>query len=318
MFLASQNKLDFLQERARMLHAARSFFFQRNIMEVDCPAITNQASVDAHIDLFEVHARDGHIRYLHSSPEYIMKRLLSEGINDIYHLGHVYRDDEVGERHNPEFMMAEWYRRNFTYEQMIEETLDFCRLFLKENQSIHMTYRQALQSYAAIDYVTASKEDLLNVLKKHNISLYEGLENEDRDAHLNLILGTIVEPNFNNIPLLVLKDYPSTQAALARTEIIDDEVVAKRFEIYSFGLELANGYYELTQATEQKERFIEANKQRLQLGKKPLPIDDSLIQALSKGIGDCCGVAVGFDRLLMLKLQTKSIKDVLPFDWIEA
>lgn len=309
-------KIKTLRDRAHMLSEARSFFSSRNILEVDCPLITKEASVDAHIDLIPIVDGNGY-RYLHSSPEYGMKRLLAEGIGDIYQLAHVFRKGEYSRKHNPEFTMAEWYRLGISFEQMMEETVDFVRLFLGKLPMRIMSYREVFQNYLGIDYLKASEKELYAYLVQKGITPYDGIEDEGKDALLNLLLGTLVEPLLGKNELLVLAYYPSTQAALAKTLFREEEKVAERFEIYYNGVELANGYHELADAKEQRARLQEANAFRLQLGKDPLPIDEKFLAALEKGLPECCGVAVGFDRLMMLR-HGCSIDGVIPFDWETA
>lgn len=298
-----------------MLSKARHFFHSRNILEVDCPLITKEASVDAHIDLIEV--IDGSSkRYLHTSPEYAMKRLLAEGIGDIYQLGHVFRKGEYSNKHNPEFTMAEWYRIGISYEEMIAETVDFVRLFLGDLPSRILSYRDLFQHYLHIDYVSANVDTLYDLLLQHHIEPYPGVKEEGKDALLNLLLGSLIEPHLGKGELLVLAYYPHTQAALAKTVQRGDETAAERFEIYYQGIELANGYHELADAKEQRKRLEEANSFREQLGKETLPIDEKFLAALEKGLPDCCGVAVGFDRLMMIR-NASNIDGVIPFDWTE-
>lgn len=312
-------KISRLRDRAEMLDKARRFFQERQVREVDTPLISASASVDLHIDLIPCLDVLGKRRYLHSSPEYGMKRLLADGIGDIYQLSHVFRQGELSLKHNPEFMMAEWYRCGFSFSQMIEETLDFIRLFLGPLSSSTLSYRAAIQQKTGIDYLTATCESLLNYLHANQIPLYEGILEEGKDALLNQVLGTFVEPSLGQQDLCVLAYYPATQAALAKTVTLETgEQVAERFEIYYQGVELANGYHELACHTEQKQRFEEANAGRLKLKKEELPIDHHFLKALEKGLPDCCGVAVGFDRLMMLRQKVSNISDVIPFDWTLA
>jgi lysyl-tRNA synthetase class 2 len=300
-----------------MLAVARQFFSDRGVIEVDCPLITSAASVDLHIDLIPTMHQEGQ-RYLHSSPEYGMKRLLSIGIGDIYQLAHVFRQEEHGAKHNPEFMMAEWYRIGLPFEGMIAETLDFMRLFLGSLPTEIISYRQAFIRYAGIDYVKSSDDDLLQFINDHQLPVYEGIASEGRDALLNLILGLVIEPQLGKEGLCALAYYPSTQAALAQTQQHGDESVAERFEVYYRGIELCNGYHELVDSVEQRRRLEDANRQRIEHGKMPLPIDEFFLAALKDGLPDCCGVAVGVDRLMMLRHQRDNIADVIPFGWNEA
>lgn len=309
-------KNEVLRDRGHMLTAVRKFFHERNVLEVDCPLITQAASVDSHIDLIKV--EDGaYSRYLHSSPEYGMKRLIADGIGDIYQLAHVFRYGEQSLKHNPEFMMAEWYRLGIPFEAMISETIDFIRLFIGSLPYHILSYREIFQKYAQFDYLTISIEELHAYLCAHDIIPYEGIEKEGKDALLNLILGSLIEPQLGQEELCVLAYYPASQAALAKTCQRGDETAAERFEVYYRGIELANGYHELADAKEQRTRLQEANVFRLQLGKEALPIDEHFLKALEKGLPDCCGVAVGFDRLMMLRHQ-RNIADVIPFVWSEA
>lgn len=307
-----------LKDRSFMLAQARAFFAARNLLEVDCPILTKGASVDAHIDLIPAHYAHRETRYMHSSPEYGMKRLLSEGIGDIYQLSHVFRDGEASHKHNPEFMMAEWYRLNISFETMIQETVDFIRLFVGPLSSSTISYREAFIKYAGFDYLYASIAYLLQYLKEKEIYPYPGIENEGKDAILNIIMGAIIEPQLGCGELCALAYYPASQAALAQTQTIAEEQVAERFEIYYKGLELANGYHELTNAKEQHSRFLEANQMRISLGKNSLPLDEAFLEALERGMPDSCGVAVGFDRLMMLRHDKSNIAAVIPFAWDQA
>lgn len=311
------SRLAILRDRADMLAKARRFFTDRGVCEVDCPILSSSASVATHIDL--IHAlSQGKTYYLHSSPEYGMKRLLSEGIGDIYQLSHVFRDGECGIKHNPEFMMAEWYRVGMSFPEMIQETVDFIRLFVGNLPTTTLSYREAFKHYAGIDYLKMTSEELVNYLISQDIQVYPEVVEEGRDALLNLILGTIIEPNLGKEGLCALAYYPSSQAALAQICRNGEEEVCERFEVYYQGLELSNGYHELVDPIEQRKRFIEDNRERLKLGKKELPIDENFIKALENGLPDCCGVAVGFDRLMMLRHKTSHIADIIPFTWLHA
>lgn len=310
-------RLSILRDRSEMLKAARQFFYSRGLLETDCPLITGAASVDAHIDLIPTVHPSG-MRYLHSSPEYGMKRLLVEGIGDIFQLAHVFRQEEVGAKHNPEFMMAEWYRSGFSFEQMIDETIDFVRLFVGDLPSRVLSYREAFLLYAGIEPFSATNDDLLSVLKNANLPLYEGVENETKDNILNLILGMMIEPRLGQKEITALAYYPSTQAALAKTRAFPEGSVAERFELYLAGIELANGYHELADAEEQRMRLNDSNRERVLSGKEPLPVDEHFLKALEKGLPECCGVAVGVDRLMMLRHKSKHIAEVMPFDWTNA
>ena len=308
--MSQEFRIEILKDRALMLKKAREFFYERAILEVDCPILSPYASVDAHIDLIAACAMQMDA-FLHSSPEYPMKRLLSEGIGDIFQLSHVFRDGECGSKHNPEFMMAEWYRLSFSFEAMVEETLDFIRLFLGNFEAEIVSYKELFLRYAGIDPYSSTNEELGQYLQK----ISPETQTDSRDDILNFILALQIEPQLGKNKLTALVYYPPTQAALAKTRLVDGEMVAERFEIYYQGTELANGYHELQDADEQLRRLIEANELRLRLGKNELPIDMRFIEALKHGLPACSGVAVGFDRLMMLRHNKQVLSSILSFDW---
>lgn len=308
-------RLAILRDRAACFERARSFFKARGILEVDCPALSRAAPIDQHIDVMSVSLSQEdptQIGYLHTSPEYGMKRLLAEGIGDIYQLSHVFRQGEESPKHSPEFTMAEWYRVGVSLEKLIDETLDFIRLFLGDLPKEKIRYREALIRYAGIDHCHASIEDLLACASRHGLELSPSARESNRDTLLQLLLGFVVEPHLGRDSLCVLYDYPATQAALALTHRVGEEEVAERFEVYYQGIELANGYHELCNASEQRRRLEQAQDLRRASGKDPLKIDEHFLAALASGLPDCCGVAVGFDRLVQLRHHAPTLSDILP------
>ncbi len=308
------SRIAILQDRAAMLHKARSFFAERGILEVDTPALSQAAPVDLHIDVMSVVLKNGEKRYLHTSPEYRMKRLLSEGMEHIYQISNVFREGECSDLHNPEFCMVEWYESKIDFKDFIRSTVDFICLFLGDVPFSMKTYRDIFLDYLGIDYVAATTSDIVQVCKKHHLS-HKEMESWDKDTLLQFAMSFLIEPKLGREELTVVMHYPSTQAALAKTHIIGDEMVAERYEIYYEGIELCNGYHELADSKEQHERLAEQNVFRLQNGKDELPIDERFIAALAQNFPDCCGVAVGFDRLMLLRHKKKSLKDILPFYW---
>lgn len=275
-----------------MLAKARQFFSERGVLEVDTDILSPSAPIDAYIDVMKVEMGGGKIGYLHTSPEYALKKLLAKGSGDIYQLGHVFRAGEEGPKHSPEFTMVEWYRVGMDYEPFIQETLDFIRLFLPDLPSEILTYRQAFLKYASIDYATDD-------LTPHLLPFSTTAKDWDRDTQLSLLFSHLVEPSLGQDILTVITDYPATQASLAKAIVIDGIKVGHRFEIYYNGVELANGFDELTDPVEQRIRLVEENSKRISLGKEALPIDEELIAAL-RHLPESCGVAVGFDRLMLL------------------
>jgi len=309
----SKKDLSLLLARADLLAKIRNFFLQRQVLEVDCPALSPTAPIDPHIDVMKVCISDK-IGYLHTSPEYRMKRLLSYGIKDIYQLSHVFRDHEFGRWHNPEFTMLEWYRIDLSLEQIIRETLDLLQMALG-NLPIHTyTYREAFIQATKIDCDTCDVQELFDCLKAHEVQISD--TNWDRDSLIQLVMNSVAEPTLDPHYLTVITDFPKEQAALAKTRLVDQKLVACRFEVYYKTVEIANGYQELTDPQENKLRIEEANQTRLLMGKEALPIDEKFIQDLA--LPPCCGVALGFDRLLALKHGLNNLKPILPFAWDET
>ena len=303
-----------LRDRARMLQETRAFFDTRKVLEVDCASLVRCASLDANVEAIPASVTDHQTGYLHTSPEYAMKRLLAYGLGDIYYLGHVFRKGEIGHLHNPEFTMIEWYR-SISFESLIDETCDLIRLFIGSFPTRRLSYAEALQTYAGIDPFT--DEDCSEAARRLGIELGTDSEKWDRDTWLQLLLGFAVEPNLGRGELTVLYDYPPSQAALARVVEKEGNKVAERFEIYFAGIELCNGYHELTDPHEQRLRFEKENEGRALKGKERYALDEKFLAALSIGLPDTCGVSVGFDRLMLIRHQVKSIRDVLPFAWEE-
>ncbi len=287
-----------------MFTNVRAFFTERQVLEVDCPALSRASSIDLHID--PITAGDG---FLHTSPEYGMKRLLAQGLGDIYQLSHVFRKEELGPLHNPEFTLIEWYRVGFSFEEMIEETCDLIQLFCPAKAIEKISYREAFCKFAKINATTASPEELCRAAEMHGLC---PSPEWDRDTLLQLLMGFVIEPQLKGENLFVIYHYPATQAALAKTKRVDNIEVAERFEVYYEGIELANGYHELQDAKLQKERLAKALEERKAHNKELLPIDTAFLRALEHGIPDCCGVAVGFDRLMLLKTEAISLSEILP------
>lgn len=286
-----------------MLQSARTFFAERAILEVDCCAIVPRAPLDSNIEVMSVMISEQTEAFLHTSPEISMKKLLSSGSGDIYYLGHVFRKGEIGRRHNPEFTMAEWYRIGFSLAQMIEETAHFLHLFLGALPIEILSYRDAFSRYLNINYTEASLEQL-----KHLIS--EETKHWNRSACIHFLLSHFIEPHLGKDHLTVLTDYPPHEAALAVVIEKKGEKVAERFEIYHKGVELANGYHELSDASELRRRFTQENQERVASGKKAYLLDEAFLSSLDTHFPPCCGVSVGFDRALMLKNNKQSLSEV--------
>lgn len=309
------SKIAILTDRAFLLRKARAFFTERNILEVDCPALSHAAPIDLHIDVMTVTLSPEEKGYLHTSAEYGMKRLLALGMGNIFQISHVFRSGEVGPLHNPEFTMVEWYRLAYPFPELMEETVDFICLFLGDTPTSYLRYRDAFLHYLHIDYTVASCSDLLTTACNHGMELSKDAERWEKDTLLQLLFSFLIEPQLGKEQLHVIYDFPASQAALAKIQHHADEEIALRFEVYYKGIELANGYDELTDPQEQRKRLERANQARIATGKNPLKMDENFLKALYDGLPDCCGVAVGFDRLMMLRHQKEHLHHILPFSW---
>ncbi|MEO6137684.1 MAG: EF-P lysine aminoacylase EpmA [Luteimonas sp.] len=313
---------DVLRLRATLNASIRGFFAQRDVLEVETPVLSVAGNTDPNIASFQLEfsgRTDGApcTRWLRTSPEFALKRLLSAGVGDCYELGRVFRDGEVGGRHNPEFTMLEWYRNGWDHHRLIDETaaLVACALALVDRNAAlqRIAWRELYRQRLDLDPCTASITQLQNALGDVRINA-DGLE---RDDWLDLLLTHRLQPGFDHDVMLAVYDYPVTQAALARVRP-GDPPLAERFELYLGPLELANGYHELTDADEQRLRFQNDLSVRCSRGAVTPPLDKRLLQALDTGLPACAGVALGIDRLLMAMLGTERISDVLAFPFDRA
>lgn len=308
-------KAAILRDRALMLEQVRLFFKARRVLEVDCCALVRCAPLDANIDVMEATVSDQEKGFLHTSPEYAMKRLLSFGLGDIYYLGHVFRKGEIGSLHNPEFTMIEWYRTSIGYDQMIEETCQLIMQFSGVFPIHRLSYRDAFQKYAGIDPFV--EHDFPAVIHRLKIEAPQNSASWDKETWLHFLMSQAIEPNLGRGELTVLCEYPPSQAALAKIIEKDGLKVAERFEIYFAGVELSNGYHELTDPKEQRRRFNEENQHRTITGKPPYALDEKFLSALELGLPDACGVSVGFDRLMLIRHKVNALRNILPFAWDE-
>jgi lysyl-tRNA synthetase class 2 len=287
------------------------------VLEVDTPALSACAVSDPQIESFEIACSQFNARplYLQTSPEFCMKRLLAAGYPDIFSICRVYRDGEVGNRHQPEFTMIEWYRRGFGLGEIIADTLEVIRTALgpAAPQAVRQhDYRNLFLEHFGIDPIATSVAALAKQASA-DADLCSALGDE-RDDWLNLIVSSQVVPTFASDCLTVICHYPASQAALARL-CPDDPDVADRFEVFLGPIELANGYIELTDAAEQRRRFERDNDERRRRSRPVRPVDRALLAALENGMPDCAGVALGFERLQMLHDGVDNIRDVLTFSF---
>lgn len=308
-----------LRLRAALLAVTRRYFAERGVLEVETPAFSTAGVTDAHIDSFEAEARGLGMRgYLSTSPEYPMKRLLAAGSGDIYQVARVFRDGESGRLHNPEFTLIEWYRVGFDTDLLMNDVEallgDLLAPQLKDRRwqpAMRLSYREAMRRYAGIDPFDDSVAELRATAERHGVAVPSNLGVE-RDPWLDLLMSTIVGPQLGRGMLCFIHDYPASQAALARVRTTDPST-AERFEAYFDGVELANGFRELADAAEQRARFVADQTVRRGAGRAAPPIDERLLAALAGGLPDCSGVALGFDRVVMLASGARSIEEVLAF-----
>lgn len=308
--------LETLARRARQSAYVRDFFAIRNVLEVETPALASHGANDLNIDSVGVDLAplpyvDCSNHWLQSSPEYHMKRLLAAGTGPIYQIAHAFRNGERGVRHNPEFSLLEWYRPGFDDLDLMAEVAALVCGWLELPMPARLTYREAFRRYSGVDAFTASDAVLAQKCER-----WVGTElaaRLSRDECLDVMLSHEIEPALRQLPPTFLCHYPASQAALAKTSVSEDVIVAHRFELYVEGLELCNGYWELTDATEQRRRFELDNQSRQAAGKPDMGVDERLLAAMESGLPECAGVALGLDRLLMLKLGTRDIAEVLSF-----
>ena len=308
-----------LERRARMLRLARDFFDERSILEVETPALTNNGVSDPHIAslMTRLATRADLPYYLHTSPEYAMKRLLAWGAPDIFQICKVFRDHEVGRLHQPEFTMIEWYRLDATLEDMIDETCAFI-LGVGEIPSVSIEkfrYREICIDTCHIDPLVADAEHLAECAGRIVDAVTADLRRQigaDRNAWLDLLMSHVIVPSLARNRLSVIHHFPAAQAALARLDP-DAPELAERFEIFLDGIEIANGYRELTDAEEQRHRFNTDLEWRRAAGLPDMEPDQALLAALDCGLPECSGVAIGFDRLVMSACGLNSIEQAVSF-----
>ncbi|CCK16079.1 Lysyl-tRNA synthetase-related protein [Cronobacter universalis NCTC 9529] len=305
-----------LLKRAAIMAEIRRFFADRGVLEVETPCMSQATVTDIHLfpPLF-IFGGPGHSQginlYLMTSPEYHMKRLLAAGCGPVYQLCRSFRNEEMGRHHNPEFTMLEWYRPHYDMYRLMNEVDDLLQQVLECQPAETISYQQAFQRHLEIDPLSADKTQLREVAAKLDLSNIADTE-EDRDTLLQLLFSMGVEPHIGKDRPVFVYHFPASQAALAQIST-EDHRVAERFEVYYKGIELANGFHELTDAREQQQRFEQDNRKRLQRGLPQQPVDYNLLEALKVGLPDCSGVALGVDRLIMLALGAESLAEVIAF-----
>jgi lysyl-tRNA synthetase class 2 len=300
--------------RAALLKRARDFFDRREILEVDTPVLSRFPVTDPHIESLMTRSASGAGLFLHTSPEFKMKQLLAAGYSDIYQICKVFRDGERGSHHLREFTLVEWYRRDFSLQQIMDDTIDFIATLLERpelsSSADFISYENVFQRSINLSPLTADVAEIAACINADK-QLQRAL-GDDRDAWLDLVLSQEIVPNLDVETLTVVFHYPASQAALARL-CPDDNKVADRFEVFYGKHELANGFVELTDADEQMTRFERDQADRRRKNAVVHEIDEDFINALRAGLPECAGVAVGFDRLLMLHEDQDDISAVSNF-----
>ena len=299
-----------LEARSSLYTQTREFFASRNVLEVETPIIQASAVTDPYIESIPAHNIDSEL-YLHTSPEYCMKRMLAFYKQDIYQLCKVFRAGESGRYHHFEFTMLEWYRVGWSYQKLMLEVNEFIKFLSKDKiklgETVFTSYQDIFIKYCEIDPMQANQAEYIRACQFADISLTEKLSEQ---GYQELLLDQAIAPQFPKDQLTFIYDFPMQQAELAK---INQNGVAERFELYIGAIELANGFQELTDADEQLERFKADNIKREQNNRNQIDIDKKFLAALQAGVPESSGVALGIDRLLMLLLGASEIKEVLAF-----
>lgn len=317
--LQGEQLLKLLKRRAELLANVRRFFSVRDVLEVSTPILSSAGPTAPYLDSFSTQfsaGNDSKTLYLHTSPEFAMKRLLAGGSGAIYQIAKVFRNGELGRQHTPEFSMLEWYRPGFSLADLMNEVDALMQQVIGLPAAVIFTYRDLFLNYLQLD-IHQSDDETLKQLALERIAGLTADWQTDRDGWLEMLMSEVIEPQFKELktPVMVT-EFPASQAQLAKIEMnTDGQPVARRFELYAGGMELANGYDELCDAAELRQRFELDNKARQQQGKPPMPTDENLLAAMQSGLPQCSGVALGLDRLLMLHLDVSDISMVqsIPF-----
>jgi lysyl-tRNA synthetase class 2 len=309
--------LETLRRRAALLDAARGFFRERGVLEVETPIVLSRTVTDVQIESLRVDAETGP-RWLQTSPEYPMKRLLAAGSGDIFQVCRVFRAGESGRQHNPEFTMIEWYRLGLDLPQVMQETAQLAaRLIASAGGTAGpfeaLSYADAFRRELCVDPLQATDAELAALALAHGLATVS-LAGATRDELLDFLIATRVGPALGRGRLTCLHHFPASQAALAQLDAGDPRT-ALRFELYAEGIELANGYVELASAAEQRTRFTQDLAERRRRGLQEMEVDERLLAALDCGLPACAGVAMGFDRVAMLALGAQRIDEVMAFPW---
>ncbi len=299
-----------LARRSALLRRLREFFHARGFVEVETPLVAAEVIPELHIE--PIATADG--RFLQASPELHMKRLLAAGAEAIFQVTRSFRSGERGPWHNGEFTIVEWYRRGDGLVAGMDLLDELARDLLNTPPAVRTTYADAFRQHVGVNPLTATMDELAAAAEVVGVAVPAGLDRGDRDEWLNLLLAMRVEPQLDRERPEILYHYPASQASLAKVATTDDGMpVAERFELYWRGVELANGFHELTDAAELRRRFDSVNAARRADGRDELPLPERLLAAMEHGLPECAGCALGFDRLVMLAVGAASIDEVIAF-----
>ena len=310
--------LAMVANRAKLLRTIRQFFDSRQFIEVDTPILSADTVVDRHLEPFFMEV-NGSPFFLQTSPEFAMKRLLAAGMTAIYQITHAFRREELGQLHNPEFTMVEWYRVGDSYQNGMDLLAELAEATLDRGPVERLTYAEAFEKHLGLNPHTADTVQLLHAIDRQKIDA-EGFDPQDGDGLLDLLLTHCIQPHLGTPAPTILYDYPASQSALAKVRESQngDPPVAERFELYVDSIELANGYHELTDPAELRRRNAAVNAQREADGHARLPEESRLLAAMDAGLPESVGVALGLDRLLMVATGATSLAQVLAFPFDRA
>jgi elongation factor P--(R)-beta-lysine ligase len=309
-------EINTLKRRAQYLADVRLFFAERDIWEVETPILSKSAPTAPYLDSFTTEysplgSQSKQTHYLQTSPEFAMKRLLAAGSNSIYQIARVFRNGEQGKLHSPEFTMLEWYRVDLTLSQLMDEVEELLRQVFNFKGFERLSYQNTFKQYLNIDVLDCSDNEIQSCVSKKITSLPDNFAT-NRDGYLELLMSYVIEPKLGKYTFIY--DYPASQSQLAKVvENKEGNIVADRFELYIDGMEIANGYNELLDCNELRQRFENDNQQRRQQNKSEIPVDEDLLAAMKSGLPECSGVALGFDRLIMLATNKQQIQAVQSF-----
>ena len=294
------------KKKAIFIRQIRDYFYKKDVLEVFTPLLTKTSVTDPNINSIKCSissCEPNFTGFLQTSPEYAMKRLLVAGSGCIYQICPAFRDDEASAIHAAEFTMLEWYRLGYNYKMLMAEVVELLRLFIPNLEVKRKTYKDIFSEFLNINIDEVSRKDLQNIIKDKNgcdINL------SSKDEYLDALMSLVIQPQLKDVKALLVYDFPVNQAALSKVSTTD-KTIAERFELYMSGIEIANGYSELTDTTEMKQRFHNNNQHRLERGQEVMELDQDFLRSMSMGLVECAGVAVGIERLFMIICEDTKI-----------